>query len=82
MSEPQVAVGSHHTIWVTVPLANEVRGIDLAAGRTTVIRTGEGRDPALEIPLGIAVGREPGSLLLSDRRGSLVTVRITSLSSS
>jgi len=73
-SEPYVAVASDGTIWVTVPLAGEVRAYS-PAGR--LLRTMSGSDvPAVGLrkPAGIALRPTDGEILVSDIEGQVVAL--------
>jgi YYY domain-containing protein len=73
-SEPKVALDGSGLIWVTVPLAGEVRGYD---GEGRLQRTIAGSPPPggpFSKPLGIAVDPTTGDLLVTDLDDRVVRV--------
>ncbi len=73
LSEPHIALDAARGIWVTVPLAGEVRLLDISG---TVLETFSGKapGPSLGLPLGIAVP-PGGRVLVTDREVGLVWLR-------
>ncbi len=73
LSEPHIALDAARGIWVTVPLAGEVRLLDISG---TVLETFSGKapGPSLGLPLGIAVP-SGGRVLVTDRDAGLVWLR-------
>ncbi|HVN31432.1 MAG TPA: DUF2298 domain-containing protein [Thermoanaerobaculaceae bacterium] len=77
-SEPYVALAADGTIWVTVPLASEVRAY---SGAGALLRTVGARDiPGVELkrPSGLAFRPTDGRLLVSDIEGQVAVLNVGS----
>ncbi|MFI5142736.1 MAG: DUF2298 domain-containing protein [Thermoanaerobaculales bacterium] len=71
-SEPSVALNPGGTIWVTVPLANEVRGYSTAGALLRTFRR-DASAPDLDRPFGVLLRSDGGALLVSTLGGRLLT---------
>jgi len=70
-SEPYVALAGDGTIWVTVPLASEVRAYSPAGKLLRTIRADDVPGVRLQKPCGITFRPTDGALLVSDIEGQL-----------
>jgi len=77
-SEPKTAVDPHGTIWVTVPLAREVRAYDATGKlqRTIVGKSLPGG--GFDMPMGIAYNAATNELVVTDLGGRIVRVPVGS----
>jgi YYY domain-containing protein len=71
-SEPHVVVDPKGTIWVTVPLAREVRNYDVSGKLLRTITTTSVPGATFETPMGIAYSAPTNALIVSDLTGRLV----------
>ncbi|MFZ5787217.1 MAG: NHL repeat-containing protein, partial [Acidobacteriota bacterium] len=72
-SEPYVAIDAEGLLWVTVPLAGEVRAYSYSGRLVRTIR-GEAGASGFEHPLGIACRAADRRLLLTDLSGRVVAL--------
>jgi YYY domain-containing protein len=75
-SEPYVAVATDGTIWVTVPLASEVRAYSPAGKLVRTIKATDVPAVGLKKPSGIALRPTDGRLLVSDIEGQIAVVSL------
>jgi YYY domain-containing protein len=73
-SEPNVAPAPDGTIWVTVPLAGEVRVYSADGRLLRAIRAGGGPGVELKRPSGIALRPSDGQVLVTDIEGQIATL--------
>jgi sugar lactone lactonase YvrE len=70
-SEPHVTVDAQGNLWVTVPLAKEVRAYDRRGNLLGSSREGRFAAGRMQTPLGIAYSRQTSELIVSDLGGRL-----------
>jgi YYY domain-containing protein len=73
-SEPYIAVAKDGTIWVTVPLASEVRAYSSAGTLVRRVTATDVPASALKEPSGIAIRPTDGRLMVSDIEGQIVVL--------
>ena len=73
-SEPYVTLGAHDTVWVTVPLAKEVRNYN-RDGRLLHTITGQSvPDATFDTPMGIAYNAATSELIVTDLEHRVVRI--------
>lgn len=71
-SEPHLVIDASGRIWVTVPAAREVRAYTPEGRLVRTIAAKEGQQEPFDRALGIALGGEPGGLVIGDLANRLV----------
>ncbi|MFI5364296.1 MAG: DUF2298 domain-containing protein [Candidatus Binatia bacterium] len=71
-SEPNVTLDPRGTIWVTVPLAKEIRNYDSAGKLLRTVTSGSVPGVRFETPMGIVYSAATKELIISDLEGALV----------
>jgi DNA-binding beta-propeller fold protein YncE len=69
--EPFVAVADDQTIWVTVPLRDQVRQYSPQGALLRTIVSGEDGAPVIRTPLGIAISPDGTQLIVSTKDGGV-----------
>ncbi len=74
-SEPYVAVAADGTLWLTVPLRNEVRHLTQRGSLVQTVASGSDGGPVMDRPIGIAIP-PGGGLLVSTLDGRIVRLGV------